>query len=130
MIGPACLLIYGTDSKLLDTRRMVLEYAGHHVLAQLDPLSAAPYLSELNFDVLILCHTLSPEDCHRVASLAYVRWPAIRTITLSRGWQTQPTTLLATVAGALAEVGRAEVEFHPKPDCKSSTSSPSALQTH
>lgn len=103
MTQSADLLLYGSDAKLLETRRMVLEREGYHISAITDPISTEPYLSKTPFDLLILCHTLSPDDCLRVLSLVRLRWPRISTLHLVRGASSRPETLLAAVADVLAQ---------------------------
>jgi hypothetical protein len=51
---------------------------------------AAPCLEELqevttdhDFDVILLCHTLSSEDCDLATSIARVRWPNAKIVALS-----------------------------------------------
>jgi hypothetical protein len=79
---PSHVLCLSRDSNLLGTRRMVLE-SRYEVVA-------APCLEELqevttdhDFDVILLCHTLSSEDCDLATSIARVRWPNAKIVALS-----------------------------------------------
>ena len=116
MVGPAHLLLYGVDVKLLDTRRLVLESEGYQVTAINDPFSLDPYLSTTPFDLLILCHTLQPDECRRIASLARLRWPAISTLELSLGRSNHPAAMLAQVAAALGDSHPFTPDFAQAPE--------------
>jgi DNA-binding response OmpR family regulator len=78
------ILIYGRDANLLETRAQVLEQAGHRVrtVASLDALHRM--LSTEQADLLILCHSLSMEDCGRSIALT-IRWPQTKSLILTVG---------------------------------------------
>jgi hypothetical protein len=44
--------------------------------------------------LLILCHSLSPEECERAAALAIARWPDIQCLTLDFDGSRMPDGLL------------------------------------
>lgn len=85
MSSQTSILIYGRDTRLLETRRWVLERAGYWV-SQATELSSLMSLVPLeHVSLLILCHTLSMEECGRALALVQVRWPQVQTVTLIAG---------------------------------------------
>ena len=79
------ILVYGRDARLLETRRWVLEQETSRVwtavtLSQFDLLE-----SDDPIDLLILCHSLSTEDCEPAIALATARWPGIKILALFAG---------------------------------------------
>jgi DNA-binding response OmpR family regulator len=56
------LLIFGNDSMLLTTRRLILEKAGHHVVTASTFSDAMLLLVNQPFDLLILCQSLNQEE--------------------------------------------------------------------
>jgi CheY-like chemotaxis protein len=81
---PISILIYGRDARLLETRKMVLESAGYRVYLASDLSTADQILPEKQVDLLILCHSLSMEDCGRALALTY-HWPMMRSLVLTAG---------------------------------------------
>ena len=77
------LLIYGHDAILLATRRWVLEACGYQVWV-------APELADVDriggmgrIDLLVLCHSLSAEDCGCARALIETRWPRVKVLILA-----------------------------------------------
>ena len=75
------LLIFGLDPHLLQTRRILLQSAGFEVIAvgkleQLQTLDAP-------IQLLVLCHTLSTNDCEQALSIAATRWPNAKELVLT-----------------------------------------------
>jgi hypothetical protein len=64
------ILNYGADEQLLTYRAMVLEIAGYRVYSAMCQEEAGPILDRNRIDLLILCHSLSVEECKRVAAWA------------------------------------------------------------
>jgi hypothetical protein len=84
-VSQACILIYGRDRQLLETRRMILGRSGANVwtaaqLADFDQI--APSVS---INLIVLCHSLSMEDCGRGLALAHTRWPQIQSVAMISG---------------------------------------------
>ena len=82
MYSTASVLIYGHNSSLLETRSWILEKAGFAVnradsLAQVERLLAGG-----RKDVLLLCHTLSTEDCVAVERMLEGLCPALKVLAL------------------------------------------------
>ena len=82
---PASVLVFGRDHQLVHTRTLILEKAGFHVhtAASLPDIRQLP--SQPAIDVMVLCHSLSPQDCDKALSITRERWPAIQTIALTSG---------------------------------------------
>ena len=82
---PASVLVFGRDHQLVHTRSLILERAGFHVhtaasLADIQLLPSKPHI-----DVMVLCHSLSTQDCDEALILTHERWPDIQTIALVAG---------------------------------------------
>jgi hypothetical protein len=58
------ILIYGRDSTLLDTRRMLLASTGFQAdtASSLDELRSEVRCAQPPYELVILCHTVSKED--------------------------------------------------------------------
>jgi hypothetical protein len=77
------ILLYGRDKHLLGTRLLLLQRAGYRVLvatelAQIDVLSRVEVI-----DLLMLCHSLTPEECGHVIDFCQFRWPFMKSLVLS-----------------------------------------------
>jgi hypothetical protein len=83
MPEPVSILLCGRDALLLQTRQWVLEAAGHQVETTTKLSEVA--LVSIPVDLLILCHSLSLDECGRIFALASTRWPRIRCIILPEG---------------------------------------------
>jgi hypothetical protein len=58
-------LFSGRDTVLFETRRMVLETNGYLVRAASDLSTVRQTINAHRIDLLILCHSLSMEECNR-----------------------------------------------------------------
>ena len=76
------VLCFSRDPQLLKTRGMVLATSYEPVmigsLAELQALAGGPA-----FDVVVLCHTLSPQECQRSTSIVRRQWPRAKILALS-----------------------------------------------
>lgn len=63
---PGHILVYGLDSTLLDTRRMLLEHLGFRVEIARDFDTLRNHLSVVAYDLLILCHTVPDPQQHQI----------------------------------------------------------------
>jgi DNA-binding response OmpR family regulator len=70
------ILLAGDDLRLLETRAAVLGKTGS-VVRWGSSVEAEFFLREEQFDMLILCHTLSAEQRERLMAFARKRWPKI-----------------------------------------------------
>jgi len=83
MSNPACILVYGRDPSLLETRCMLLETTGSKVHATTEPEQAEQIIREERPDLLVLCYTLSPEDRTNILSAAQHLRPEMKTLILT-----------------------------------------------
>lgn len=79
------ILLYGRDSTLLQSRRLVLEKCSHKVWATTDIAKADSLVDIQCPDLLIFCHSLSPEQCEQALAFAHARWPKIKVLVLTAG---------------------------------------------
>jgi len=77
------ILVFGTDALLLDTRRRILENAGFGVTWSITLEDTVQSLREKDVALLLLCHTLSSEDCERVIAVAHSITPTIVILALA-----------------------------------------------
>jgi DNA-binding response OmpR family regulator len=80
MSHPACILVYGRDPSLLETRCMVLETTGSVVRATAEPEEAERIIRDERPALLVLCYTLSPEDRSSILSSAQLLRPDMKTL--------------------------------------------------
>ena len=105
-----CILIYGQDRLLLETRRWVLERAGFQVSTTTELTDVEQIATIQHIDLFILCHTLSSEQLKRAFALAHALRPKRQILVLAEpntppsaeGHQvlsglTDPLTLIAAV---------------------------------
>ncbi|MGF7179035.1 DNA-binding NtrC family response regulator [Tunturiibacter psychrotolerans] len=84
MVSPISVLVFGRDARLLETRRWLLEAAGYRVRTTAEYPEAIRILDAANIRLLILCHTLSTEECGRVLTSVH-RSQALKTLALTAG---------------------------------------------
>lgn len=121
---PARILLYGRDSDLLQTRGGVLESAGFQVCVATKLLDIDACFISGRIDAMILCHTLSGEECRQALGMARRRNSGIKAILLAGNRSTLseqelydgifeafqgPGALIATVGRVL--VRREPLEF-------------------
>ncbi len=63
------ILCYGNERTLITTRQRILEMIGIPVAIACSEEELAGHLSGLQVEVLLLCQTLSPQQCRRAAEL-------------------------------------------------------------
>jgi hypothetical protein len=102
MTSPVSILVYGRDPRLLETRRWVLEHSGARVwmateLSDFDQIAAGK-----SIDLVILCHSLSMEDCGRALALANTRWPQAQSLVLI----SEPSDCFPGFSDGVADAGR------------------------
>ena len=77
-----CILACGRDQSLLDTRRMVLESAGYRVRVATEAEAAIKILLDEPIALMVLCHTLSSQDCLTVLAALHSYHPEARVVAL------------------------------------------------
>jgi DNA-binding NtrC family response regulator len=85
MLTPASVLVFGRDYQLVHTRGLILEKAGFQVRTASSLPEIQQLLSKPTMDVMLLCHSLSPQDCAEALIITHERWPRIQTIALVSG---------------------------------------------
>ena len=87
MSGSVRILLFGNDFHLLESRQWVFESAGYEVYATTSFLALDHILgirpASLPIDLMILCHSLSIEECNRARSLARARFPRMEIVILA-----------------------------------------------
>jgi DNA-binding NtrC family response regulator len=78
----AKLLIYGNDSMLLTTRRLILEKAGHDVVTASTFSDAMLLLVNQQFDLLVLCQSLNQEERRGMLESARAINPGLKCVVL------------------------------------------------
>ncbi len=78
------VLVVSRDDRLLSTRTLILarlyETTG---LADVSEMETLP--PESRFDLVLLCHTLAPEDCEYASKMIRERWPRAKIVVLVSG---------------------------------------------
>lgn len=85
MPTPASVLVFSRDPQLLHTRSLILQNVGCTVYPASSLADVHRWLSEPHLDVLLLCHTLTAEDCDQAALLVHAKWPAVQVVSLFAG---------------------------------------------
>jgi DNA-binding response OmpR family regulator len=85
MPTPASVLVFGRDHQLVHTRSLILEKAGFHVRTAASLPDIQQLLSQPSMDVMLLCHSLSRQECDEALIMTQERWPLIQTIALVSG---------------------------------------------
>ncbi len=109
MPTPASVLVFGRDFQLVHTRSLILEKAGFHVRTASSLPEISQLLSEPTMDVMLLCHSLSTEECDEALAMTQQRWPRIQTISMlsgSSGCASQPTDAVMNAADGPAKLIR------------------------
>jgi hypothetical protein len=78
-----------------------LEAVGYQVLATIE-LAGLSRIT-VSIDLVILCHTLSLEECGRALALASIQWPIVRTLVLAEGQLASSKHMLDQVLDAIGK---------------------------
>lgn len=77
------ILVYGSDELLLDTRTMVLRQAGFQVFSATSFGDAESIMKSGEIGLIVLCHSLSEQDCESALDFAKRQRPPLNTLVLS-----------------------------------------------
>jgi hypothetical protein len=77
------ILVYGTDSTLLQTRQWMLESLGYRTLTATELWHFGLIPREPPVQLLVLCHSLTQKDCTEAENLAASRWASIKVLALA-----------------------------------------------
>ena len=106
MYAQLSILIYGRDHGLMDTRRWVLELAGYRVFTAQSLVEAGKIATLEPISLLLLCHTLSVEDCQMALELADSVRPGMKRLLMTaskpRGLQESHDRILSAFDGPRA----------------------------
>jgi DNA-binding NtrC family response regulator len=77
------VLLYGRDSRLLHTRQMLLQRDGYRVwvATNLDEIDAISRVETVS--LLMLCHSLTLQECGRTVAYCQSRWPLMKSLILT-----------------------------------------------
>ena len=103
----ACVLVYGSDPVLLETRAKVIQTRGFSTCEAASEAELIERMKAARCKVVVLCHTLSESEAARAAQLARQEIPHIKIIAMahhseafdeSLGGFTNPHDLLAALS--------------------------------
>ena len=111
----ALVLCTGADKALLQTRRYILEAAGHTVVTVIDEASLLAVCKKHAFDVAIIGQSTTPKIKHRVASVVREHCPNAKVLELyyihlgrvlenADSWLATPTDKPNDLADRVAEL--------------------------
>jgi DNA-binding NtrC family response regulator len=76
------ILIFGHDTILLETRRLILERAGFQVWIATEATEAVQILVTKRIDLFILCQSLSPKECVPILRTAHTLRPDMENLVM------------------------------------------------
>jgi hypothetical protein len=79
----ACVLVYGLDPMLVETRAKVIHTGGFCTCEAVSASQLSERLNRARCSALILCHSLSEEESGRASQLAKRKIPGIKVIAMS-----------------------------------------------
>ncbi len=91
------ILMYGHDEQLLATSQWVLQSRGYRVVTMVDQSGFQSLPKTPPIQLLLLCHTLSPEERDSAFTIAQERWPGVKSLIL----ESSPTRSPAGILGQL-----------------------------
>ncbi len=83
MDSPPSILIYGRDHDLLETRRLVLQKAGFQAWTVTNLADVEKITITQPSDLLILCHSLSREECQYALAMSHLRQPGMKNLVMA-----------------------------------------------
>src|SRR5207247_7473867 len=85
-VGMALVLCTGSDPVLMETRRLILERAGHTVVPVLDEHALVAACEQHKFDVAVIGQNVSPKLKRRVLTLVRKYCPSVRVLELHHNY--------------------------------------------
>lgn len=101
------VLSVGNDSTLLAIRKLMLTDAGYTVVSALGPQEFINKLFDGDFDVVVLCTSLTPLERRRMATLVRQHRPSARIFALSEAEDGSCDGADSTIHGDTADLVRA-----------------------
>ena len=96
------ILIFGSAPDLIETRRLVLKHAGFDVTVSLSLDHVTDLLASRDFDLFILCHSLSPSQSESALLEVHTLRPKTKNLILSKALTSRVTDKDDTVLAAFA----------------------------
>ena len=116
-----CILMYGRDFCVLDTRRMVLENAGFKVVISQSASEARGMMMSESPALFILCHSLRFEDCEHILRDSHQLRPEMVNLVLTASRPSCPEELAEEVlccqAGPAALIRTVSKVLHRRQEC-------------
>ena len=106
MIGDVNILLYGRGPSLIHTRRLILEASGYSVLVATEFSAVQSAFARTPIDLLILCHTLTPEECSKALALSVSGWTTTKSVVLTPGYPNGHTEASCESIDCCAEPAR------------------------
>ena len=78
------VLIFGHDTRLLESRKWILQSWGYRVLCARSLAAIHRLPLQPPVDLLVLCYSLTPKECESAIEHARLRWPEVKTLALVR----------------------------------------------
>lgn len=85
----ATVLCTGVDESLLQTRKLILEKAGHSVVTARDQSSVIAACARTSIDVAVIGQTVSPNSKRLIASIIRQHSPSARILELHQAHQSR-----------------------------------------
>ncbi|HEV2645334.1 MAG TPA: hypothetical protein VGU46_03110 [Acidobacteriaceae bacterium] len=100
------LVLYGRDESLLLTRQWILQSRGYRVLSltKLEQFGSVPETPPIG--LLLLCHSLSKDECEAAMVVARKRWPSIQSLRLDPETGRVPSGLLGNLLHTMEGPGK------------------------
>ena len=117
-----CIMLYGRDSTLLWTRRMILEQAQFEVCTATEPAELRHALSSASLQLLVLCHSVPEDEGEAIRSSVHASHPGLKILILTAS--SDRTSLQDHVASTLYGPQTFLAAVHRLADISSHTSSP------
>ena len=77
------ILLFGDDTRLVETRAWVFESAGYRTCSTLELKTLETIASREQIDLFILCDSLVPKMRHRAIELIDSKWPSAQRLVLT-----------------------------------------------
>ncbi len=77
------VLSAGTDPQLLATRNAVLKQAGYYVTSAATPLELVDKFFSGDYDLVILCHTISENEQKKIFALIHSYSPSVPVVVIT-----------------------------------------------
>lgn len=100
------ILIVGHDEHLLATRQWVLQSRGYQVLTVSTPDAIRTVPSSAPIRLVMLCHTLTPEETDGAGREAGERWPGVKCLNLIAEESRAPTGILGQLLHTMDGPGK------------------------